>query len=189
MNLKHDLKMTAGLFRWGFFGLIFLAGTVHPSGLWGPLTGSFSGSFNNMRVFDDPNADNSFKIPSGVKQILVEVWSAGGAGGGGCNAGSIVLGGGGGGGGYAKALLNVQPGAVYPVAVGEGGSGQPGRRGWGFCDGVDGGNSGFGRLINITGGGGGLCGLNTAAGGSGGASSVIQNIYTASGAAGGSGGN
>jgi len=62
--------------------------------------------------------------PSGVTQIVVELW--GGAGGGGISGGSAaspVSGGSGGNGGYNKATLQVIPGNIYPIIIGNGGSG------------------------------------------------------------------
>jgi hypothetical protein len=61
--------------------------------------------------------------PSGVNQIIVELW--GGAGGGGISGGSSaspVRGGSGGNGGYNKATIQVSPGSVYSIVIGEGGA-------------------------------------------------------------------
>lgn len=86
-------------------------------------------------------------VPQGVRQARVRVVGAGGGGGGGS---SSYSGGGGGAGGFAQAIIQVLPGTVIPVTIGQGGAGgQPGQTG------SAGGSSTFGGVIGATGGGGG----------------------------------
>jgi len=61
--------------------------------------------------------------PSGVTQIVVELW--GGAGGGGIGSGpnQNIRGGSGGNGGYNKSIIQVIPGNIYPIIIGAGGAG------------------------------------------------------------------
>ncbi|MGL4848069.1 MAG: DUF11 domain-containing protein [Clostridium sp.] len=120
----------------------------------------------------------SFTVPAGVASIDIKIWGAGGAS---SNFGS-PNGGTGGAGGYASGTLNVSPGQILSVIVGEGGkpgnsSGtiNPGTFGGGGAGGTDtttfigasgGGRSAvrIGNLEVITGGAGGGCGgfTNTA---------------------------
>jgi hypothetical protein len=54
-----------------------------------------------------PSSALIFIVPSGVTQVLVEVWGAGG------------------GGGFGKAIVSVSPGEPIPVTVGQGGAPGP----------------------------------------------------------------
>ncbi|MEE8170769.1 MAG: hypothetical protein V3T70_09495, partial [Phycisphaerae bacterium] len=122
------------------------------------------GGFTNMMVFSTPGAD-SFNVPAGVTQIMVEVRGGGGGGGKG-NAGGGAVGQGGSGGGYGKGIFAVTPGSMHSVIVGAGGLGSNG----GTCTvGSPGGTSSFGTttLISATGGGGGGgCGSSSTPGSS-----------------------
>lgn len=62
-------------------------------------------------------------VPTGVTQITIEAWGAGGAGGfaGDQDRERPTGGGGGGGGAYAKSTVNVIPGSILNVTVGRGG--------------------------------------------------------------------
>lgn len=83
-----------------------------------------------MQVFNTPGA-STFTVPSGVSQLLVEMWGSGAGGGGGFNEctnnGSVGGGDGGGGGGgagaYGKSYIQVTPGQVLTIEVNTGGSG------------------------------------------------------------------
>ncbi len=125
----------------------------------------------------------TWTAPAGVTQVVVQVRGAGGSGGGGSpcccfcnNAGS----GGGGSGGYARALVNVSPGATYTVIVGAGGAGVPEE-----TNGMPGGESRFqspagAALIANGGGGGGAAQIVTPGnGGAGGAAVPNGQVATA----------
>ncbi len=66
-------------------------------------------------------ASGTFTVPTGVCNIIVEAWGAGGAGGSAVGTGTPTsyraLGGGGGGGGYSKATISVTPGASISYTV------------------------------------------------------------------------
>lgn len=83
------------------------------------------------RVFSETGA---FTVPVGVSKLRVRVVGAGGG------RGPGGIGGGGGGGGYAHGILDVVPGQVFTVTIGQGGNQ------------ADGGTSSFGALISATGG-------------------------------------
>src|SRR5687767_6741857 len=61
----------------------------------------------------------TWTCPPGVTVVTVETWGGGGSGGG--SSSNQQAGGGGGGGGYNMAFVNVVPGNVYPITVGQGG--------------------------------------------------------------------
>lgn len=61
-------------------------------------------------------ATQSYTVPPGVTQLIVECWGGGGAGGG--ATGNPACGGGGAGGAYARKLVTVTPGASYTINVG-----------------------------------------------------------------------
>jgi hypothetical protein len=63
------------------------------------------------------NGTKTFKIPSGVTSIRVQVWGAGGRGG---TRTSNGEGGGGGGGAYSESTITVTPGTTYTTFVGRG---------------------------------------------------------------------
>jgi len=95
------------------------------------------------------NGQYTWTVPSGIYNVAVEVWGAGGS------SGCIVQtkgGGGGGGGGYAYGVYNVTPGNTYSIVVGAKGSGV---NRTGGDHGGAGGSSSFGNLIYAVGGGGG----------------------------------
>lgn len=60
-------------------------------------------------------------VPTGVTQITIEAWGAGGAGGFAGDYDRVRPTGGGGGGAYAKSTVNVIPGSILNVIVGRGG--------------------------------------------------------------------
>lgn len=64
---------------------------------------------------------HTFTVPAGVFSITVEAWGAGG--GGGFSSGNKAAGGGGGGGGYTRRIVNVSPGEIININVGQGGNG------------------------------------------------------------------
>lgn len=99
-------------------------------------------------------SSSAFIVPSGVEQLSVHVWGAGGGGGGAYS--TILVGpdsraGGGGGGAYARKVIDVTPGQTYTVTVGTGG--QPGN--FAGSNGGNGGSSSFsGNGVNIVAAGG-----------------------------------
>jgi hypothetical protein len=107
----------------------------------------------------------TWRVPSGVTHIIVELWGAGGGGASGTSAvsgGSDGPGGGGGGGGsgaYVRASLSVTEGETYIVKIGTGGSGGSRDPRSGPQRGVDGGETTFERdgkvLLAAAGGRGG----------------------------------
>lgn len=99
-------------------------------------------------------SSTTWTIPTGVTEMLVEVW---GGGGGGCS-------GGGAGGGYGAELFSVSSGS-YSITIGAGGT---------SC--AAGGTTSFGSLISATGGSSGQSNNNCAAPGLGGTSSATFNI-------------
>jgi hypothetical protein len=131
-----------------------------------------------QQVFTYTGSDQSFTVPTDVTRIKVKVWGGGGGGGG---TSGWSDGGRGGGAGYAEGNLNVSPGTVYTVVVGQAGiqrsptptygGGGRARNTWGPASG--GGLSGFfsggtqvfsgaspqtgaqGRSLVVAGGGGG----------------------------------
>jgi hypothetical protein len=132
------------------------------------------------------NAYQTWTVPNGVYCIRIKAWGAGGGGGGSdaCSGGGV--GGNGGGGAYSSATVNVNPGDVLWIYVGEGGgngiygtNAPGGAGGWGYGSGGSGGNSG-GTDFSGSGGGG------------GGSSAVINNtagtLLVVAGAGGGGGG-
>lgn len=106
-----------------------------------PLLGSVASGAEQVIIA--PGA-GSYTVPSGVDEITVEVWGAGGSG-------EETNRGGGGGGAYARATIPVSPGADYSYQVGAGassGSSSPGGNTWfGSSDTVlaEGGQSATGR--------------------------------------------
>ena len=128
------------------------------------------------------SSSTSWTCPSGVTQVQVELWGAGGGAGGragvtgtgGCySALGGARGGYGGTGGYNKQVLNVTPGQVYNITVGQGGL--PGNTGANLSSslaiqnhpasngtsGNNGGASSFGNLMSAQGGTGGTGGVRT----------------------------
>ena len=91
--------------------------------------------------------NREWRAPAGVRRVRVRLVGAGGGGGGGDSGFS---GGGGGAGGYAEALLQVEPGQVYPITVGAGGGGNVTG-----SSGLAGGETRFAGLVRATGGEGG----------------------------------
>ncbi len=100
--------------------------------------------------------------PSGVSQVLLRGWGPGGAGGIGSGG---YPGGGGGGGGYLEVLLDVEPGQIYAVLVGAGGTNL-----------VSSTTTGFGGILSVFGGGNGGNGGagQSGAGGTAGSDAVLQ---------------
>lgn len=94
-------------------------------------------------------ASGTLTVPTGVTQIICQVWGAGGGGASGSASGAA--GSGGGGGGYAYGTFRVTPGQVIPVTVGTGGASVSGA-----TNGNTGGTTSIGSLISATGGGGGF---------------------------------
>ncbi|WP_243546212.1 glycine-rich domain-containing protein [Pseudodesulfovibrio tunisiensis] len=117
-------------------------------------------------------ASQTWTVPEGVFQIMVEVV---GGGGGGNRAKDIVKPsvdytsryGAGPSGAYALKALKVTPGAQYEITIGKGGRGNGSNGFWGdkYCRGENGGTSSFGSEITCTGGGNIACGPGVATGG------------------------
>jgi len=138
------------------------------------------------------------RVPCGVSQARIKVWGAGGGGGGSDWCGGNFTGGHGGGGAFATALVNVTPGHVLEVYVGEGGGAgvEASGGGYGWGGGGGGGSSGvFNRTTNTLiiaagggGGGGGKGDRNPCQGGAGGAGGATGQNGGASSGAGGVGG-
>jgi hypothetical protein len=94
--------------------------------LTGPPGPAGPGGFNGMQEFTNPMpgastqvpfAPYQWTVPAGVTRVMVDMWG----GGGGSNLEVIDVFGGGGG-GYARAFVNVTPGATYSISVGGGGA-------------------------------------------------------------------
>ncbi len=108
--------------------------------------------------FNQPGT-HTFEVPSGVDEITVELWGAGGAGGSAEPNNNNA--GGGGGGAYGSFTLSVEPEETYDLFVGEGGeSGE---------NPVDGGDSWFEGPDTVTAGGGESVAEDVEDGGQGGA--------------------
>jgi hypothetical protein len=71
--------------------------------------------FKNFKDFFNPATTHNWTVPAGVDHVIFELWGAGGGGG---------ASGGGASGSYVKLLLDVTPGNMYTITVGEGGNGQ-----------------------------------------------------------------
>ena len=146
-----------------------------------------NGGFSHYQVFD---ASDTFRVPSGISRVMLEVWGAGGGGGGGGGGGSNGAslggtGGGGGGGGYVKELQGVSYGQAIAVTIGHGGSG-----------GTGGGSGGIGQSGGPGSGGsnGGFSSFNTTTafggtGGNGGFGGTTSPGINGQGGNGGAGGN
>jgi uncharacterized repeat protein (TIGR01451 family) len=150
----------------GFYAVVLVAATTLAQG----ATDTFSSSGN-------------WTAPAGVSSITVEVWGGGGAGGGATS--NPGKGGGGAGGQYARKVVTVTPGSVYPYAVGVGGTGSTGGGG-------SGGDSTFNTNVVVAkGGAGGGVGAANGAAGIGAATGGVGDLVYAggSGAAGSVGGN
>ncbi len=145
----------------------------------GTFVGNGTGMTNvaatlQMEVFSTPGTF-SFTVPSNVWTIIVELWAGGGGGGSG-NASYETGGGGGGAGGYTKILYDVAPGAVYSVAVGQGGPA-----------GSTGGYSGFAGIVLASGGAAGSAGGSSGVTSGGAGGNGIGISATGSGIKGGNG--
>lgn len=137
----------------------------------------------NSKVYDR-NGSYTFTVPTGVTEIYVAVFGAGGSGGL-ASSGNTT---GGGGGGFAGGFLSVSEGAEYAVTVGKGGL----RDNTNSSDGNDGGTSSFGTFLTATGGKGGTytaSGTGTNYGGLGGTGTATADVINASTASGGRGGD
>ena len=118
-------------------------------------------------IFDATGADQTYTVPAGISKIRVKMWGAGGGRGGGNSYG--------GGGGYVEGDLNVTPGEILTLIVGNGGprgSTTMTYGGGGYpCggNGAGGGRSGIRRgsseLVTVGAGGGGGSGSQGGAGG------------------------
>jgi hypothetical protein len=122
-------------------------------------------------------ADRTWQVPQGIRRIRVRVVGGGGGGGGGTTS---FGGGGGGAGGYAEAILTVQPGQSFPVAVGVGGTPAPPT-----VTGGAGTASRFGDLVVAQGGLGGASSNPDSHGGTGG--SAVAGAFLVQGGMGGDG--
>lgn len=75
----------------------------------------------NVTEFNAAGTTVEWTVPTGVTQITIEAWGAGGAGGFAGDQDRERPTGGGGGGAYAKSTVNVIPGSILNVTVGRGG--------------------------------------------------------------------
>jgi len=130
-----------------------------------------------MEIFD---TNGNFTVPTGVSNIIVELWGGGGAGGQAYvnTEGQVGAGGGGGGGAYGKTNFAVTPGHTYTVTVGAGGNSLP-------THSNNGGASSFGFLISAHGGTNGSNGffstsLSNAVCGAGGPGGAASGVTTSS---------
>lgn len=96
-------------------------------------------------------ASGTFVVPAGVSVLYITA-CGGGGGGGAYNGSTSGAGGGGGGGSCFKLRLNVTPGDVIPVTVGQGGGGAQTANGTG----ASGGSTSFGTHVTLNGGAGGI---------------------------------
>lgn len=120
----------------------------------------------------------TFIAPSGVLNVLVEIWGGGGGGGGGNGTGQA--GGGGAAGSYSAAFVAVIPGTTYNYTIGAGG---PGSAVGAAAAGTSGGATSIvigGRTLTAPGGGGGFGGASGALGGAPGVSSGGDENITGS---------
>ena len=101
-------------------------------------------SYNRFQSFPIAGT-TTWKVPSGVTEIMIELWGAGGGG---------SLGGGGGSGGYAKAIFTVIEGDVINVVTGAGGAGVSGGANQNASNGGTSLVAGTGVSAGSTGGGG-----------------------------------
>lgn len=151
--------------------------------------GVYSYNQNTTTVtFGTAASGTGWTVPTGITQIQVQCWGAGGGG----DGGQTYAGGSGGGGGEyaAEPHLNVVPGQVFGMAIGQGGGG--GNTGFG---GSGGGNTAFGNQTVVANGGGAGNNGNPGAGGTGSVNTVHNdggaggdNFAQNSGASGGGGG-
>jgi hypothetical protein len=124
----------------------------------------------NLRTFQTGNinsayytADDTFVVPDGITDIIVEIAGGGGGGGGGFTSSSAS----GAGGGQSKNIAKyaVTPGESIAITIGAGGV--AGTTGASPTAGGVGGSSVFGSYITLTGGGGGASGGSNSLGGIG----------------------
>ena len=87
-------------------------GAQGPQGPQGPPGPAGTGGMNGVQEFD---VSGSFTVPDGVTRIFVELWGAGGN-----RAQALGTGSGAGGAGaFSASVINVTPGSVYQVSVGQ----------------------------------------------------------------------
>lgn len=112
------------------------------------FVGALTAGIPNVQVFNTPGT-YSWTVPENVHRIMVELW--GGGGGGGFSSGGQ-------GGGYGKQVIEVTPGFIYTVIVGNGGNSHE-----------SGGNSSFGNIISF----GGSDGTNNSSSNTGSSNALI----------------
>ncbi len=135
----------------------------------------------SVAIYSQPvtfTSNTTWQVPAGVSEITVEAWGGGGAGGYTSGSFGTNVAGGGGGGAFASSLLSVNPGDIYTITIGNGGSGSSGAS--------PGGNTIFGSNLVVAAGGAGL-NNNANTGGQGGQTSDC--IYNLNAFNGGNGGN
>ena len=108
--------------------------------------GSNASSNVNQDVMVGISASTNWTCPTGVTQIMVEVWGGGGA------YGQM-----GGRGGYNRSSITVIPGNVYNVVIGNGGNAAKNNAANSSGLGSDGGSTSFGVFLSASGGTGGSC--------------------------------
>ena len=152
---------------------------------------SYSGSIAKTVTFGTPG-NHSFKVPSNVTSLQIELAGGGGGGGGAYTGNSKRNGGAGGVGGLLKRNISVTAGQTYSITVGAGGTGRENQRQSAYKppDATAGGNTTFGSYTATGGAGGtsagyynagahsgvnGANGTPTGAGGTGGTAGTPSN--------------
>lgn len=119
---------------------------------------SYSGRIAKTVTFGTPGS-HTFKVPSNVTSLQIELAGGGGGGGGAYTGGSKRNGGAGGTGGLLKRNISVTAGQTYSITVGAGGTGRENQNKSAYKppDATAGGNTTFGSYT-VTGGAGGTSG-------------------------------
>jgi hypothetical protein len=135
---------------------------------WASLTSVSTSPPTNIATFSTPGT-TTWTVPAGVNSIGIEVWGGGGGGGASgtsltqdCGSNQAAGGSGGGSGGYALHIIDVTPGEVFFVTVGNGGNG--GSTGSGTPGGTSSVSLNAVILVQATGGGQGAGGGNQSLG-------------------------
>ena len=99
-----------------------LPGPKGDTGATGPEGPAGPGGVRGIKefVFDAKNPAQTWTAPTGVTQVMVEMWGAGGGGGNG-DPTSPCFSFGGNGGSYSRGVVSVNPGASYSIIPGKGG--------------------------------------------------------------------
>ena len=116
-----------------------------PAGAPGPTGPQGPGGVRGLQLF---SATGTFTAPAGVTAVAIEAWGAGG-GGGVTSPNNCLAGAGGGAGAYVRTVVQVTPGTLYNVVIGQGG----GPAASGSVNAGDGGDTTFGGALLDAGGG------------------------------------